>query len=99
MESTVLVLVLIPVLMPVVHAFKLDPIHFGIVFLLNLTIGANTPPLGVTLMTAAKIAEISFTQASKAVWPFIIAMIAALIVTMFVPECSTYLPSLVLGAK
>lgn len=99
MESTALVLILIPVLMPVVNAYGLDPIHFGIVFLLNLTIGANTPPLGVTLMTAAKIAGVSFTQASRAVWPFIIAMISALIVTMFVPAFSTYLPYLILGAK
>ncbi len=99
MESTALVLILIPVLMPVVHAYGIDPIHFGIVFLLNLTIGANTPPLGVTLMTAAKIAGVSFTQASRAVWPFVFAMIAALIVTIFVPEFTTYLPYLILGPK
>ena len=94
MESSALVIILIPALMPVVTAFGINPVHFGIVFLLNLTIGANTPPLGVTLMTAAKIANVRFYQASMAVIPFLIAMVCALILVVLIPELTLFLPSL-----
>lgn len=99
MESTALVIILIPVLLPVVYQYGIDPIHFCTVFLLNLCIGANTPPLGVTLMTGARIADVSFTKASKAVLPFIAAMVVVLFITIFVPQFSTTLPTLVLRGK
>nr|WP_312666973.1 TRAP transporter large permease [Tissierella praeacuta] len=99
MESTALAIILIPVLLPVVYQYGIDPIHFCTVFLLNLCIGANTPPLGVTLMTGARIADVSFTKASRAVLPFIVSMIAVLVITIFVPQFSTILPSLVLSGK
>jgi len=94
MESSALVIILIPALMPVVNSFGIDPVHFGMIFLINLTIGANTPPLGVTLMTAAKIAEVRFYQASKAVIPFLIAMVIILIMVVLIPQLVLFLPSL-----
>ena len=96
MESTALVIILIPVLLPVVYQYGIDPIHFCTVFLLNLCIGANTPPLGVTLMTASRIAEVSFTKASRAVIPFILATVVVLIITIFIPGFSTFLPNLLM---
>ncbi|MFA6880620.1 MAG: TRAP transporter large permease subunit, partial [Aminobacterium sp.] len=98
METTAIVIILIPVLMPVVAAYELNPIYFGIVFLLNTCVGANTPPLGVTLMTASKIADVSFTKASRAVWPFLGATVVALILTVIFPALTTTLPALVLGS-
>lgn len=94
MESNALIIILIPILMPVVHQYGIDPIHFGVSFVVNLCIGANTPPLGVTLMTAARIAEVKFSDASRAVLPFLLAMIAVLVLTIFIPPLSTFLPSL-----
>lgn len=98
METTAIVIILIPILMPVVAAYHLNPIYFGIIFLLNTCIGANTPPLGVTLMTASKIANVSFTKASRAVWPFLGATIISLILTIIFPALTTALPSLILGS-
>ena len=97
MESTALVIILIPVLLPVVYEYGIDPIHFATVFLLNLCIGSNTPPLGVTLMTASKIADVSFTKSSRAVVPFIASMVFVLLITIFVPQFSTFLPKLIMG--
>jgi len=94
MESTALVIILIPILLPVVYEYGLDPIHFCTVFLLNLCIGANTPPLGVTLMTASKIADVSFAKTSVAVVPFIAAMVLILLLLIFVPQLTTFLPNL-----
>ena len=96
MESNALIIILIPILMPVVREYGIDPIHFGVVFVANLCIGANTPPLGVTLMTAAKIADVKFAKTASAVLPFLLAMIGVLILTILVPELSTFLPSLFL---
>lgn len=97
MESTALVIILMPVLLPVVYEYGIDPIYFSTVFLLNLCIGANTPPLGVTLMTGAKIADVSFTRASRAVVPFIMSMIAVLLILIFVPQISTFLPKIIMS--
>lgn len=94
MESSALVIILIPALLPVVVNFGINPVHFGIIFLLNLTIGANTPPLGVTLMTAARIAEVRFYQAAVAVVPFLIAMLVSLILVILIPQLTLFLPSL-----
>lgn len=97
MESTALVIILIPVLLPVVYEYGIDPIHFCTVFLLNLCIGSNTPPLGVTLMTASKIADVSFTESSRAVIPFVASMVVILLLTIFIPQFSTFLPKLLMG--
>ncbi|MFM1653907.1 TRAP transporter large permease [Brevibacillus sp. B_LB10_24] len=94
MESNALIIILIPILMPVVQQYGIDPIYFGVMFVVNLCIGANTPPLGVTLMTASRIAEVKFSEASIAVIPFLLAMIAVLALTIAFPPLSTFLPSL-----
>src|SRR5699024_10156277 len=92
MESNALIIILIPILMPVVNQYGIDPLHFGVMFVVNLCIGANTPPLGVTLMTASRIAEVPFSQASRAVLPFLGAMLVVLLLTIFFPPLSTFLP-------
>lgn len=96
MESNALIIILIPILMPVVHSYGIDPLHFGVMFVVNLCIGANTPPLGVTLMTASRIAEVPFAQSSKAVLPFLSAMVVVLLLTILIPGLSTFLPRILL---
>jgi C4-dicarboxylate transporter DctM subunit len=96
MESNALIIILIPILMPVVNSYDIDPLHFGVMFVVNLCIGANTPPLGVTLMTASRIAEVPFAQSSKAVLPFLGAMVIVLLLTIFIPALSTFLPGILL---
>src|SRR5690606_19456107 len=92
MESNALIIILIPILMPIVHKYGIDPIHFSVVFVVSLCIGAVTPPLGVTLMTAAKIAEVNVASAFRALPPFLVAMITVLLMLLFFPDISTVLP-------
>ena len=92
MESNALIIILIPILMPVVIQYGIDPIHFSVVFVMCLCIGAVTPPLGVTLMTAAKIADVDIAQAYRALPPFFLAMVTVLLMIMFMPGIVTVLP-------
>lgn len=94
MESNALIIILVPILMPVVHQYGVDPLHFAMIFVTGLCIGAVTPPLGVTLMTASKIAGIRLSEASRSLVPFLLAMVATLVVVILVPGLSTWLPSL-----
>lgn len=94
MESNALIIILIPVLMPVVATYSIDPLHFAILFVTSLCIGAVTPPLGVTLMTASRIAEIRLAEACRSLWPFLAAMVVTLIIVILMPELSTWLPSM-----
>ncbi|HIX62565.1 MAG TPA: TRAP transporter large permease [Candidatus Halomonas stercoripullorum] len=92
MESNALIIILIPILMPVVLQYGIDPVHFSVVFIVCLCIGAVTPPLGVTLMTAARIAEVNVVHAYRALPPFLLAMGLMLIVILFFPDIVTLLP-------
>jgi len=99
METSALILILIPIFMPIAKQYGIDAIHFSVVFLVNLCIGANTPPLGVTLMTASKIAEVSYTKATIAVMPFILSTVIVLFICTFIPELSTWLPKIFFGGR
>jgi len=94
MESNALIIILIPILMPVVRQYNIDPLHFAIIFVTALCIGAVTPPLGVTLMTAAKIAEIRMSESYRNLVPFLMAMVVTLILVILIPGISVWLPSL-----
>lgn len=87
---------LLPVLMPIMAHFGWDPIWFGIMMTVNLAIGQITPPVAVNLYVGANIAQISIDKISKAVVPFVLASIAALMCITFIPSLSTWLPNLML---
>jgi tripartite ATP-independent transporter DctM subunit len=92
LETTAALIVFIPVLMPVAAEIGLDPVHFGMIVILNLVIGLTTPPLGVCLMLASSIARVPYEKAIKAVIPFLVALLLVLLATMYVPGLSTFLP-------
>lgn len=94
MESNALIIILIPILMPVVKQYGIDPVHFAVLFVTSLCVGAVTPPLGVTLMTASKIAGIRLSEACRSLLPFLLAMIVTLVLVLLVPGLSTWLPAL-----
>jgi len=94
MESNALIIILIPILMPVVRQYGIDPVYFAIIFVTNLCIGAVTPPLGVTLMTAARIAQIRMSESYRSLPPFLLAMVVSLILIIAFPGLSTWLPKL-----
>lgn len=94
METLATVIILTPLLLPVVMRLGVDPIHFGILLVVNSEIGFLTPPLGVNLFVASGISKISIERITRAVIPFIIALFGAVTLLTFFPQISTFLPSL-----
>jgi tripartite ATP-independent transporter DctM subunit len=88
------IILLTPILVPLVQSYGIDPIHFGIVMILNLMIGLLTPPMGALLFVIGKVAEVSMMDILKEVWPFLIWLSIALLIVTFVPQTVLWLPSL-----
>ena len=94
MESLAAILILVPVLMPIALDFGIDPVHFGLVVVMNFAIGMVTPPYGITLFVASSIAERNIIQVSRRIfWPWLMMTIILLLVT-YVPEIALVLPRL-----
>ncbi|OHR66540.1 C4-dicarboxylate ABC transporter permease [Bacillus sp. HMSC76G11] len=94
METLSIIIILTPLFLPVILQLGIDPIHFGIILVLAAEIGLLTPPVGLNLFVASGISKLSIERISLAIIPFILAMILALIVIIFVPQVSTLLPSI-----
>jgi tripartite ATP-independent transporter DctM subunit len=97
MEALAAMLILIPILTPAAAQFGIDPIQFGLIFVLNLMIGTITPPVGVVLFVTAKVANISFEAMSRAILPWLIPLLAVLVAITLWPPLTTFLPKLVMG--
>lgn len=91
MDTTPAILILTPILVPLVKQYGVDPIHFGIIMVVNLAIGFVTPPLGVNLFVASSISGVKIEDIIKKVLPFIVAFIIALILITFIPQISLIL--------
>lgn len=91
------IIVLTPIFLPVVTALGVDPIHFGVLFVVSAQIGFNTPPFGANLFVGMKIAGVSLETLSKAVLPFILTYTVVLVLLVLFPEISLFLPRLVFG--
>jgi tripartite ATP-independent transporter DctM subunit len=98
LEGTTILLVIVPVLMPTAQALGVDPVHFGVVAVMNIMIGLITPPYGLLLFMMVKIAEVPLKDLVREVIPFLAVMIAALALITFVPDLVLALPRL-LGYK
>lgn len=96
METTASLIILTPILLPLAVKVGLDPIHFGLVMVLNLVIGLITPPLGVCLFIACGIAKITLEQIVRAILPFLIAAIGVLFLVSYLPDLVFFLPRMVL---
>jgi C4-dicarboxylate transporter DctM subunit len=94
-EATSMIILLSPILLPLVQQTGVDPVHFGVVFTLNMMIATITPPIGICGFIASDIAGISMQRFAREVIPYVAAMIAFLFVILFVPPLVTYLPNLV----
>lgn len=97
METVVAILIVTPMLMPVVLKLGIDPLHFGLVLVLNLMIGLLTPPFGVVLFVMAGISDVPFERVVRATLPFLIPLLAVLALITFFPPIVTWLPKLVMG--
>jgi C4-dicarboxylate transporter DctM subunit len=96
METLAAILITVPVLVPLVKSLGIDPLHFGVVMVVNLSIGLATPPVGVNLFVASAIAKISLEKISKAVWLFLIALLIPLALITYIPQISLWVPKLFL---
>ncbi len=94
METIAALVILFPVLMPVAIQVGMDPVHFGVMMVLNLMIGLSTPPVGVCLFVASSIGKVSIGRASVALLPFLGVSLVVLLLVSFVPQLTMYLPSL-----
>ncbi len=92
MDMAPLIVITTPILLPVMIQLGVDPVHFGIILLLNLAIGLCTPPVGSTLFVGCAIGGITIEEATRALWPFYLAMVAILLLVTFVPSVSLWLP-------
>lgn len=97
MESMSLMIILVPVLAPIAFSVGIDPVHFGVMIVLNLTIGSITPPVGSVLYTVAAITKVKIGEFTKAFIPFFIALVVVLLFITYVPGLVTWLPDLTRG--
>ena len=95
LETNSSILILAPILYPVVAAYVVSIIHFGIIMVVNLAIGFITPPVGVNLFVACGIGKIPFADLVKKIIPFLIALLIGLILITYVPAISMMLPNLI----
>lgn len=95
MDTTPAILVLAPILLPVVESFGVNPVHFGIVMVVNLAIGFITPPLGVNMFVAARVGNEKVDTVIKGIVPFIIVMTVCLLLITYIPTISMLLPNLI----
>ncbi|MBU3182269.1 TRAP transporter large permease [Clostridium psychrophilum] len=94
MDTTPAMMILAPILLPVAISIGLNPVHFGLIMVVNLAIGFITPPLGINLFVAARVGEVPLETVTKGIIPFIIIMIICLAVISNIPQISLFLPNL-----
>jgi tripartite ATP-independent transporter DctM subunit len=94
MDMTPAVLIFTPIFLPVVVGLGMDPIHFGIIMVMNLSVGLCTPPVGSVLFIGCSVAKISIEKVIRPLIPFFIAMIVTLMLVTYIPQLSLWLPKL-----
>jgi tripartite ATP-independent transporter DctM subunit len=95
MDMAALILICTPIFLPIAKGLGMDPTQFGIMMLINLGLGLCTPPVGTCLFVGCAVGKIKIEEALKSIWPFYLAILAALILVTYVPAVSLWLPSLI----
>ena len=91
MDTTPAILILSPILMPIVQSIGMDPVHFGVIIIVNLAIGFITPPIGVNLFVASSLTDVPVMHIAKKAMPMIGYFIIALLLITFIPAISLFL--------
>ncbi|APX24134.1 MAG: TRAP transporter large permease [Rhodobacteraceae bacterium] len=92
-------LILVPTLLPLIDAYGIDRVHFGIIIQLGLLMGIATPPMGIGLYIVAEVGRVRFEKVTMAVLPMLIPLLAVLLLLTYVPQTVTFLPDLILGPQ
>jgi TRAP-type C4-dicarboxylate transport system permease large subunit len=97
METIAAILVFTPLIVPPLVNLGVDPVHLGIVMVLNLMIGLITPPVGMSLYMISIVSQVPVPKVTKAILPYYIPLVLSLLIVTFVPTITTFLPNLVFG--
>ena len=92
MDMAPLILILTPILLPVIKSIGIDPVHFGMIMMVNLGIGLITPPVGAVLFVGSAVAKLKIEQVVKAMKPFFVILLFVLMLVTYVPQISLWLP-------
>jgi tripartite ATP-independent transporter DctM subunit len=91
-EDTAVLVLMTPILVPMLGTFGIDPVHYGMVLCMNLTIGLLMPPVGLAMFVTCAIAKISVEQFCRAAWPFFVSLLLLLLAIILFPQISLWIP-------
>jgi C4-dicarboxylate transporter DctM subunit len=94
LDATAILIIVVPVLVPVFSALGLDPVHMGVLVVMNLMIGLVTPPFGLVMFVVCDILKVTIAEFTRELWPFLLALLAILLTVTYVPELVLLLPKL-----
>jgi C4-dicarboxylate transporter DctM subunit len=97
LEPIPLIMMLIPILMPVVKQLGIDPVHFIVVFTINIQLALLTPPVGANLFVVTAISQSTIPKVSLAMAPYLLALLVALLILIIWPQITLWLPKLLMG--
>ena len=92
LEPTAAITILVPILLPIAHKLGVDPVHFGLVMVLNLMIGLLHPPMGMVLFVLARVAKLSVERTTMAILPWLVPLLVSLVILTYVPAIALWLP-------
>ncbi len=92
LEPTAAITILVPILLPICHKLGIDPVHFGLVMVLNLMIGLLHPPMGMVLFVLARVAKLSVERTTMAILPWLVPLLVSLVILTYVPAIVLWLP-------
>lgn len=92
MDPTPAILIFVPIFLPIVTNLGVDPVHFGAMVVMNLSVGVITPPVGNVLFVGSKVAGLRIEPVIAKLWPFLVGIILTLLIVVFVPQVSLWLP-------
>ena len=92
LEPTAAITILVPILLPIARQLGVDPVHFGLVMVLNLMIGLLHPPMGMVLFVLARVAKLSVERTTVAILPWLVPLLVSLVILTYIPSISLWLP-------
>jgi len=93
LEPTAAITILVPILLPIVRQLGIDPVHFGLVMVLNLMIGLLHPPMGLVLFVLARVSKLSVERTTMAILPWLVPLLVSLAIVTYIPSISLWLPN------
>lgn len=92
LDGLAAMVIMVPVFIPITSALGIDPIHFAMIVILCIMVGAVTPPVGILLLVSCQVGDVPYRQAVRTIWPFVGAMLSVVFLVAFFPALSTWLP-------